>query len=171
MVARVNSKPVYTVHEMLEGHTVKPRRILVLGGPALYFAHRLEEISGYKVGVIPRWKVANAIGAALARTTCEVTVFADTERGIVTAPEENYTENVSSRFSGEEAVQLAYRLLRDKAARLGGTAEAHEEEVVENLQFNMVRGFYTSGKNIRVRVQVKPGLIQDYDPVAGRLTD
>jgi hypothetical protein len=35
----------------------------------------------------------------------------------------------------------------------------------------MVRGFYTSGKNIRVRVQVKPGLIQDYDPVAGRLTD
>jgi N-methylhydantoinase A/oxoprolinase/acetone carboxylase beta subunit len=171
MVARVNSKPVYTVHEMLEGHTVKPRRILVLGGPALYFAHRLEEISGYKVGVIPRWKVANAIGAALARTTCEVTVFADTERGIVTAPEENYTENVSSRFSGEEAVQLAYRLLRDKAARLGGTAEAHEVEVVENLQFNMVRGFYTSGKNIRVRVQVKPGLIQDYDPVAGRLTD
>jgi len=171
MVARVNSKPVYTVHEMLDGHTVKPRKILVLGGPALYFAHRLEELSGYKVGVIPRWKVANAIGAALARTTCEVTVFADTERGIATAPEENYTENVGSRFSGEEAVQLAYRLLRDKAARLGGTAEAHEVEVVENLQFNMVRGFYTSGKNIRVRVQVKPGLIQNYDPVAGRLTD
>ena len=171
MIRRINSKPVYTVHEMLEGHTVHPHKALILGGPALYFASRLEELSDYKVGVIPRWKVANAIGAALARTTCEVTLFADTERGIATAPEENYTENVSNRFSSEEAVQLAYRLLRDKAARLGGTAEAHEVEVVENLQFNMVRGFYTSGKNIRVRVQVKPGLIQDYDPVAGRLTD
>ncbi len=171
MVERINRKPVYTVHEMLEGHVVKPRKILILGGPAPYFARRLEELSEYKVGVIPRWDVANAIGAALARTTCEVTLFADTERGIATAPEENYTENVTSRFSGTEAVQLAYRLLRDKAARLGGTAEAHEVEVVEDLQFNMVRGFYTSGKNIRIRVQVKPGLIQDYDPVAGRLTD
>ena len=171
MIRRINSKPVYTVHEMLEGHTVHPKKILILGGPALYFANRLEELSDYKVGVIPRWKVANAIGAGLARTTCEVTLFADTERGIATAPEENYSETVSNRFSGEEAVQLAFRLLRDKAARLGGTAEAHEVEVVENLQFNMVRGFYTSGKNIRVRVQVKPGLIQGYDPVAGRLTD
>ena len=29
----------------------------------------------------------------------------------------------------------------------------------------MVRGFHTTGKNMRVRVQVKPGLIQGYDPV------
>jgi hypothetical protein len=171
MLRRINSKPVYTVHEMLEGHTVHPKKVLILGGPALYFANRLEELSDYKVGVIPRWKVANAIGAALARTTCEVTLFADTERGVATAPEENYSETVGARFTGDEAVQLAFRLLRDKAVRLGGTAEAHEVEVVENLQFNMVRGFYTSGKNIRVRVQVKPGLIQGYDPVAGRLTD
>ena len=33
-------------------------------------------------------------------------------------------------------------------------------EVIENMQFNMVRGFYTAGKNIRVKVQIKPGLIQ-----------
>jgi hypothetical protein len=36
-------------------------------------------------------------------------------------------------------------------------------EVVESQQFNMVRGFSTSGRNIRVRVQVKPGLIHGYD--------
>jgi len=34
---------------------------------------------------------------------------------------------------------------------------------VETQQFNMVRGFNTSGRNIRVRVQVKPGLIHGYD--------
>ena len=32
-------------------------------------------------------------------------------------------------------------------------------EVVEVQQFNMIQGFYTAGKNIRVKVQVKPGLI------------
>jgi hypothetical protein len=33
----------------------------------------------------------------------------------------------------------------------------------------MVRGFYTSGRNIRIKVQVKPGLINEYDTVAGIL--
>jgi hypothetical protein len=43
-------------------------------------------------------------------------------------------------------------------------------EVVEALQFNMVRGFKTTGKNIRVKVQVKPGLIQGYDQVIAKLS-
>jgi hypothetical protein len=42
-------------------------------------------------------------------------------------------------------------------------------EITEDLQFNMVRGFQTTGKNIRIRAQVKPGLIHGYDPEAGRL--
>jgi len=115
--------------------------------------------------------VANAIGAALARTTCEVTLFADTERAIVTAPEEDHTENVGSRFDRDAAVEVAYRLLREKALKLGADADHLDMEVIEDLQFNMVRGFYTTGKNIRVRAQVKPGLIHGYDPVAGKLTD
>jgi hypothetical protein len=32
-------------------------------------------------------------------------------------------------------------------------------EVTECQEFNMVRDFYTTGKNIRVKVQIKPGLI------------
>jgi N-methylhydantoinase A len=35
----------------------------------------------------------------------------------------------------------------------------------------MVRGFTTSGKNIRVRVQVKPGLIHGYDNLLQNLSD
>jgi hypothetical protein len=34
----------------------------------------------------------------------------------------------------------------------------------------MVRGFSTTGKNIRVRAQVRPGLINEYDAVAGLLS-
>jgi hypothetical protein len=33
----------------------------------------------------------------------------------------------------------------------------------------MVRGFNTAGKNMRVRVQVKPGLIHGYDALLATL--
>lgn len=164
MIDRINSKPVYTIHEMQEGRQVNPKKILVLGGPAPYFAKRLEEISDYSVGVVPRWAVANAIGAALARTTCEVTLFADTQLGIVAAPEENFSETVDKNFSKEKAVKKADALLRQKALQTGASdVDEIETEIIEDLQFNMIQGFHTVGKNIRVKMLVKPGLIYVYD--------
>ena len=60
-------------------------------------------MSDYTVQVVPRWKVANAIGAALARTTCEVNFFADTESGIAEALEENFSCRVDHSFDRETA--------------------------------------------------------------------
>ena len=162
MIDRVNRKPVYTIHELQEGYQVNPRKILVLGGPAPYFAPRLQTLSDYEVSVVPRWNVANAVGTAMARTTCEVILFADTEKGIVSAPEENFSQTVARDFSREEARQIAYRLLKHKALERGADPADLEMETVEDLQFNMVRGFYTTGRNIRLRVQVRPGLIKGY---------
>ncbi len=169
MIERINSKPVYTIHEIQEGYKVKPKTVLILGGPAPYFARRLEELSDFNVGVVPQWHVANAIGAAIARTTCEVTLFADTERGIATAPEESFNETVSKNFSKETAVEKAYQLLKQKAVRFGADTDDLETEVIEDSQFNMVRGFYTAGKNIRIKVQVRPGLISGYEEVVQNL--
>lgn len=166
LIADINAKPVYTVHELQEGHQVAPKEVLVLGGPAPYLAERLKEISSYQVQVVPRWKVANAIGAGLARTTCEVSLFGDTQQGIATAPEEKYSQKVGKDFSVEKAVQKAYELLKQKALQMGASSEKLEMETIEQQEFNMVRGFYTTGRNIRVKVQVKPGLIAGYDPYA-----
>ncbi len=169
MIARINQQPVYTVHEMQTGKTVAPATILVLGGPASLLAAKLESLSSRKVGVVPRWAVANAIGAALARTTCEVSLHADTEQGTVFAPEEDFQQSVPPSFDRREARRMALDLLQTKAVARGANAEHLEMEITEDLQFNMVRGFNTTGKNVRIRAQVKPGLIHDYDPVAGRL--
>lgn len=165
MIDRINEAPVYTVHELWEGHRIKPEHILVLGGPAPWFAKRLERISNTTIDVVPQWKVANAIGAALARTTCEVTMFADTEQKIATAPEEDYVQRIPGSFSMEDVVESALDLLKKKAIQRGANPEYLELEVIEAMNFNMVRGFHTTGKNIRVRAQVKPGLIHGYDPV------
>ncbi len=169
MIARINQQPVYTVHEMLAGKKVAPSTILVLGGPAPLVAEKLEVLSSLKVGVVPRWAVANAIGAALARTTCEVVLHADTERQTAFAPEEDFQQQVEQPFDRRDALTMALDLLKNKAITRGANAEHLEMEITEDLQFNMVRGFQTTGKNIRIRAQVKPGLIHDYDPVAGRL--
>ena len=171
LLYRINSKPVYTVHELHEGYLVQPQTICVLGGPAPFFAKYLEGISDYRIRVVPRWKVANAIGAALARTTCQVSFFADTERQIAEAPEENFNQKIDHRFDADAAVQLAFELLKTKAVERGAHPDHLEMEVLETLQFNMVRGFNTTGKNIRVKVQVKPGLINGYDQLVANLVN
>ncbi len=169
MIADINRKPVYTVHEMLEDHQVRPREILVLGGPAKAFAPRLASLTDSLVRVVPQWQVANAIGAALAKSTCEVTLFADTEQGLAVAPEEDFSQSVKKDFDQKRAVKLAFDLLRKKCIKQGASEEEVEMEVLEDLQFNMVRGFYTSGRNIRTKVQVKPGLIPEYREIAQTL--
>jgi len=170
LIGHINSKPVYTVHELMEGYRVRPRSTLVLGGPAPYFAKHLKRRSSDPVQVVPRWQVANAIGAALARTTCEVELFADTEQMRVSAAEDDFTQAITGRFDLDSAVRQAYELLRTKALDRGANPDFLEMEVVESQQFNMVRGFNTTGKNMRVRVQVKPGLIHGYDALLRSLS-
>ncbi len=166
MVDRLNSKPVYTVHEFLEGYKISPRKILLLGGPAPYFAKRIQEMYHIDTDVVPEWSVANAIGAALARTTCEVSLNADTEQGIVTAHEEDFAEPISKSFSQEDLLDTAYTLLKEKAVFSGADAnDLDETEVIEMQSFNIVRNFSPKGKIFRAKVQLKPGLIKGFERV------
>lgn len=169
MIDEVNSKPVYTVHELREGYQVKPKTIMVLGGPAPYFAEQLSRMSDFSAMTVPRWKVANAIGAAFARTTCEVTLFADTSRGIITAPEEKFKRDIQRDFTKEQAIEKAIDLLKQKAIEKGADADDFVPEVLEDLQFNMVRGFNTIGRNIRIKVQIKPGLVRRFEDITQKL--
>lgn len=165
MVDRLNQKPVYTIHEIQEGYRLDPKDIMILGGPAPFFAPEIEKQSGFNVQVVPKWSIVNAIGAALARTTCEVSLFADTEQGSAIASGENYRAQIQRDFSRDEALETVYGLLKEKAIRRGADPEHLEMEILEENQFNMIRGFSTTGKNIRVRAQVKPGLIHGYESI------
>ena len=170
MVARINSKPVYTVHELWEGSEIRLRHILVLGGPAPQFAQKLKTMFPGSVSVVPHWQVANAIGCALARTTSEIILYVDTARKMAAAPGENFNRSISPGFDMDDARELALHLLREKALRRGANPKYLQMEIIEASQFNMIRGFRTIGKNIRVRAQVKPGLISGYDPKTEHLT-
>lgn len=166
MIDRLNAKPVYTVHEFLEGYAFSPREILLLGGPAEYFAQKIEEMYQIKTVVVPESSVANAIGAGLARTTCEVSLNADTEQGIVTAHEEDFAEPISKSFSQNDLLDTAYTLLKEKALNAGADPDNLDDtEVVELQTFNIVRNFSPRGKIFRTKVQIKPGLIKGFEAV------
>ncbi len=166
MIDKLNSQPVYTVHEFLEGYKISPRKILLLGGSAKYFAKKIEALYHIKTQAVPEAAVANAIGAALARTTCEVSLNADTEHGIVTAHEEDFAEPISKAFSEKDLMDTAYTLLREKAISSGADPDNLDEmEVVEFQKFNIIRNFSPRGRIYRTKVQLKPGLIKGFEKV------
>ena len=45
MLAEINSKPVYTIHELLEGRKIEPLEIVVVGGTGSFHgkAHRRDD--------------------------------------------------------------------------------------------------------------------------------
>ncbi len=163
MLGEINNKPVYTVHEILEGKEIAPKVIYIVGGPASAMAREIEKIMGITALVPDNAEVANAVGAALARTTTELTLLADTERGEVTIPEEGIQSHISRVFSHQDAVDLCEKTLRERALRMGATKDEIDIEIIEDQTFNMVRDMgYKTGKNIRIKAQVKPGLIKGF---------
>jgi N-methylhydantoinase A/oxoprolinase/acetone carboxylase beta subunit len=164
ILTEINNKPVYTIHEMLEGKQIKPRVVYIVGGPSKPMAPRIEEIMGIKACVPEHSEVANAMGAALARTTTEVTLLADTERKKLVIPEEGMETTVSQYFTHQEAVDMCIYTLRSRAIKMGASEEDLDIEIIEDQSFNMVRGMGSvTGKNMRIKAQVKPGLIAGYE--------
>ncbi|MBE0555890.1 MAG: hydantoinase/oxoprolinase family protein, partial [Proteobacteria bacterium] len=87
---------------------------------------------------------------------------ADTERRLFTIAEEGFQCAIPPTFTSKDAVRIGKEKLREKARNIGAAEEDMEIEVVEFQEFNMVREYHTAGKNIRVKVQIKPGAIAGF---------
>lgn len=159
LLTEINSKPVYTIKELLYGKKIEPKVINIIGAPAKALAPTLEKKFNLPCYYPKNYAVANAIGAALAKPTTEINMLVDTAKGIMTVPELEIYQNVDRKFSLELARKKAIELLKESARSLGAKEDEIEAEIVEESCFNMVRGFYTSGQNIRIKAQIKPGLI------------
>jgi N-methylhydantoinase A/oxoprolinase/acetone carboxylase beta subunit len=158
MVADINNKPVYTIHEMLEGKVILPKKVYAVGGPAEVMRSLLEERFGLEVHVPPNHHVANAIGAALARTTFDIELFADTAKGTLIVPNLNFQREVDRHYSLEQAEEEARFLLAEHIHRIGSSVSDENIDIIEASSFNMVGGFFSRGKDIRVKCQVRPGV-------------
>ncbi|MCL1981426.1 MAG: hydantoinase/oxoprolinase family protein [Proteobacteria bacterium] len=159
LVREVNTKPVYTIHEILTDREIIPDRLIVIGGPAAVFKDLLAAQLGLEVVVPPLYEVANAIGAALTRTTSHLTLTADTARSRLSVPMLGIFRPIARGFSLQEAIAEAKKLLAADLDQAGVALPDDEIQITQADAFNMVDGGYTSGKNIRVEAQVRPALV------------
>ncbi|OHD66252.1 MAG: hydantoinase [Spirochaetes bacterium RBG_13_51_14] len=160
MLDDIHNRPVYTIHEMLEGKRITPDTVYVMGGPAEAFRDMLAEAFGAAVVIPKNYDVANAIGAALAKTTIDIELFADTGRGVLLIPNIGVRQNVSTGYSVKDAERDVRAHLAKHLQSLGVPVTEQDTEIIESSSFNMVEGFYSSGRDIRVKCQIKPGVIK-----------
>ncbi len=162
LIAELNNRPVYTVHEMLAPEIIRPQKLYLMGGPAQVLASPLAESLGLEAIVPPDFAVANAIGAALTRTTMEIELFADTEKKQFFIPNLEISRKIPFQYSLEEAISDGKKYLRGYLDKLGAAVPEEEITVIEADSFTMINNYFKVGKNIRVNCQVRPGIRPQY---------
>ena len=169
--AELNSQPVYTVSQVLAGAKLWPEQLIGMGGPAAYFIPKIAGKLGLPYQVLPYYEAANAIGAAASRPTFAITLRADTALRKLVVPELDYEAAIGQPFTFnlEAARQEAVRQTVNYARKMGAAVAADEVEITEEEVFNMVRNFYTVGKNFNLRAQVKPKICRIGPTAAGAL--
>jgi hypothetical protein len=134
-----------------------------MGGPAPQIAEYVGKAFGLPCRYPEHHGVANAVGAAVARVTSEITLQADTERGSVIIPEADVEDEIDPTFDMEQAVALGRELLCRQAAAIGADKDALEISITEKQAFTMIRGYSRTGRNIRLKMGITPGLIPDWE--------
>lgn len=160
MFEKWEQEPAYRVWEVLQKKRVRPNTVVGVGGAASGFMPMIAATLDCRPLIPPYAQVANAIGAAVARPTLQVSLRADTEQGIYTLLEEGYQGPIEDKpFNEEKALRLAEKWLHKRAKKYGLENDMGEVEVTRREVFNMVRDWVTSGKLIDVSVQTKRGIL------------
>ena len=158
----INAQPVYTIHQVLNEEKIVPTSVLIVGGPAPHLAPYMEKALGLPCRIPPHYDVANAVGAAVARVTAQVTLQADTERGTVIIPEAGEEHKTDRSFDMDQAIAMARKTLFRQAMMIGAEDNSLETIITEKQVFNMIRGYRTVGRNIRLKMSITPGLIPQW---------
>ncbi len=159
LIWELNARPVYTIHELLTGHVLKPTRVYCMGGPAKTLQSFLAEAFEVEVEVPENFAVANAVGAALTRTTMELELFADTFKRRMLIPKLGVEQEVPKSYTLDQAENDVRNHLMQYLTGVGaGTYDAAQLDLIEASSFNMVDYYRGTGRNIRVKCQLKPGI-------------
>lgn len=159
VLAEINSRPIYTIRELLGHRDIAPTRGYIMGTPAAAFAPHLRRALGLDIDMPRRYAVTNAIGAALARTTTEIELFADTEQGVLLIPSLDIRRRVDLSYKLSEARADALAATGESLAAQGIAPSEAPVDILEDVSFNMVGERGLLGRNIRVRCQVRPGIL------------
>lgn len=152
-----NKRPIYVVADIVNPDVFVPEHIVVVGGTAPSLGPSIGEYLELPVTIPENAAVANAIGAALALSTIELTVHVDTKRRLLVIPELGVKQQKCTLKRAEQVVERAKETLSEEAIRLG-LDTVQEIEVINIEDFPVVEGWQSMERLITVKVQLAAGV-------------
>jgi len=152
-----NKRPIYVVADIVNPDVFVPEHIVVVGGTAPSLGPSIGEYLELPVTIPENAAVANAIGAALALSTIELTVHVDTKRRLLVIPELGIKQQNCTLKRAEQVVERAKEVLSEEALRLG-LDTVQEIEVISIEDFPVVEGWQSMERLITVKVQLAAGV-------------
>lgn len=152
-----NKRPIYVVADIVNPDVFVPEHIVVVGGTAPSLGPSIGEYLELPVTIPENAAVANAIGAALALSTIELTVHVDTKRRLLVIPELGVKQQNCTLKRAEQVVERAKETLSEEAIRLG-LDTVQEIEAISIEDFPVVEGWQSMERLITVKVQLAAGV-------------
>lgn len=139
VVEAENKRPIYVVADIVNPDIFVPEHIVVVGGTAPSLGASIGEYMDLPIMIPENAAVANAIGAALALSTIELTVHVDTKRRLLVIPELGIKQQNCTLKRAEQVVERAKEALSEEAFRLG-LDTSQEIEIISIEDFPVVEG-------------------------------
>lgn len=159
VVTAENKRPIYVVADIVNPDVFVPAQIVVVGGTAPSLGPSIGEYLNLPVTIPENAAVANAIGAALALSTIELTVHVDTKRRLLVIPELGIKQQTCTLQRVEQVVGRAKEALSEEALRLG-LGKDQDIEMISIEDFPVVEGWQSMERLITVKVQLAAGVKQ-----------
>ena len=159
VVQAENKRPVYVVADIVNPDVFAAAQIVVVGGTASSLGPSIGQFLDLPVTIPENAAVANAIGAALALSTIELTVHVDTKRRLLVIPELGIKQQTCTLKRVEQVVERAKEALSEEALRLG-LGKDQDIEVISIEDFPVVEGWQSMERLITVKVQLEAGVKQ-----------
>jgi N-methylhydantoinase A len=157
-------EPAYKVWELINKRRVKADSVVGIGAAAGAFVPALAERLGCRAVVHHCAPVANALGAAVSRPTLALLLHADTHKQAYHLNIDGITGKfTATQLADAKALALAHLQQIAEKRGIGRYADRYEYFLEE--QFNMIRGWSTTGKLFDVGIQIAPGVIDQYKGV------
>lgn len=157
VVEAENKRPIYVVADIVNPDIFVPEHIVVVGGTAPSLGASIGEYMDLPIMIPENAAVANAIGAALALSTIELTVHVDTKRRLLVIPELGIKQQNCTLKRAEHVVERAKEALSEEAFRLG-LDTSQEIEIISIEDFPVVEGWQSMERLITVKVQLAAGV-------------
>lgn len=157
MLAAWAKQPVYTVDDVIRGTEFIPEQLIGVGGGAMGLVRAVGEAMRLPVKIPAGAMVANAIGAALARSTLSAGLRADTTDGFYIIPESGRRQQLPKGFNKKKAEAILEQWLHEQAEKW--QLPGQETELISSEHFRTIHGYYDTGDIYNLRMQLKPGIL------------